>query len=212
MNKRHKSLAHSSSVRSSSGRSRPALLEGLESRWLFAFGKTDVTFGVNGRAEPSIPNPTQNQQPKDVLVLSNGKIIQSGDAGVVRLNADGTRDDPFGTLGAVRLSGFSFKAEAVDSSNNLFLVGRAVTGTLVIKITAGGLFDNTFGTRGTALVSKGDPFRATSIAVQADGKVIIGGTVIDPKTGNGSARIYRLNADGSGDNTFGTGAAADFHL
>src|SRR6478609_2594461 len=116
-----------SSNRKRSALSRRALLEGLEVRRLFAFGKTDTTFGEAGRAEPSIPNPTQTQIPKDVMVLSSGKIIQTGDAGVVRLNTDGSRDNPFGNSGAVRLSGYSFKAEASDSSNNIYLVGRGVS-------------------------------------------------------------------------------------
>src|SRR5215831_2757332 len=95
---------------------RRALLEGLESRFLFAFGKTDVTFGDQGRAQPSIPNPIQTQRAKDIMLADGGKLIVSGDAGIIRLNADGSTDNPFGSnKGTVRLGGFSFEGQTQDA-------------------------------------------------------------------------------------------------
>src|SRR5438552_18405891 len=62
-------------------------LEGLETRRLFAFGKTDTTFGDQGRTEAAVDNANGSQATKDLLVTSGGKIIAGGDAGLIRFNS-----------------------------------------------------------------------------------------------------------------------------
>ena len=147
------------------------------------------------------------------MLADGGKLIVTGDAGMIRLNADGSTDDPFGTSkGAVRLSGFSFEAQTQDSTNNIYLVGQASKGTVVLKYASDGTPDNTFGTRGSVLVTTDDNFVASSIAVQSDGKVLVGGTLTDSNTGDQTARVYRFNTNGNGDQPFGNQGAADIEL
>ena len=187
-------------------------LEGLETRRLFAFGKTDTTFGDQGRTEAAVDNANGSQATKDLLVTSGGKIIAGGDAGLIRFNSDGSLDDTFGTSGTVRTNGFSFKAEAVDGSGNVFDLGRGFSGTLVLKYSSTGAFSTSFGTRGSALVDATSLFRPSGIALQADGKIVVAGTLFNKKETASSSRVYRLNTDGTLDNTFGTAGAADVQL
>lgn len=68
------------------------------------------------------------------------------------------------------------------------------------------------GTRDTGFASPFYPYaKVDAMAVQADGKIIVGGeytaTMYDPNV-QGPNRITRLNADGSRDDAFGLGAGA----
>src|SRR5438552_571851 len=87
-------------------RPRPFGIELLESRWLFAFGKTDASFGVAGRVLTPFTS-SATVQISD-LVVSGAKIVAAGDAGLARYGSDGTLDSAFGTAGKVALSGVSF--------------------------------------------------------------------------------------------------------
>src|SRR5262249_21979690 len=133
----------------------------------------------------------------------------------------GAVDETFGDGGTVRITGLSFKAETSDGAGNVYVLGVGVAGPLVLKFTSAGAPDNTFGTRGSALVRNGDEesttsFRPTSLAVQGDGKIVVGGTlIVDDSNGepnDSKSRVYRLNTNGTIDGTFGTNGAADVQL
>lgn len=72
-----------------------------------------------------------------------------------------------------------------------------VTGDVfVIRLNTDGSLDNTFGTDGVALVSNSTDV-TESIAVQSDGKILIGGYTDDSFT------VARFNTDGTLDTDFG---------
>jgi len=79
-----------------------------------------------------------------------------------------------------------------------------ITGSTLAFAQAGTL-DTTFGTGGIFSTSFTQPAAAdNAIAIQSDGKIIVGGTVA-LSTGGGEAALIRLNTNGTLDTTFGTG-------
>ncbi len=52
------------------------------------------------------------------------------------------------------------------------------------------------------------PNRAVSIAVRPNGKIVVGGNILDSNNGLNTAVVIQLNADGSGDSSFGVNGAA----
>ena len=68
-----------------------------------------------------------------------------------------------------------------------------------------GSLDTTFGTGGIFSTSFTQPAAAdNAIAIQSDGKIIVGG-LIALSTGGGEAALLRLNTNGTLDSSFGTG-------
>ncbi len=123
------------------------------------------------------------------------------ESSVVRLNADGSRDDSFQPATAQYYSDYGQFSSLVVQPDGKVLVGgtfTSVNGTnrnFIARLNANGTLDPSFnpGTGANGLV--------TSIATQSDGKVIIGGhfTTLD---GTNRQRIARLNANGSLDGSF----------
>ncbi|MFZ4057816.1 MAG: hypothetical protein ACOYKE_06740 [Ferruginibacter sp.] len=68
--------------------------------------------------------------------------------------------------------------------------------TSIIKILPGGTIDNSFGINGIATCNN---FSATSAALQADGKILLGGST---SALSGMSGIARFNSDGSIDSSF----------
>jgi len=148
-----------------------------------------------------------------VATQSDGKIIVTGDFTtwngatvnrIVRLNADGTRDATFTTN--VGSAANSYPHALAVQPDGKILVGGAFTtwnGTTVNGIVR----LNTDGTRDTAFnTSTGSGTGGTRIlnmALQSDGKIVLGG---DFTTWNGAARnrIVRLLSTGAVDSSFNT--------
>src|SRR4029079_5087074 len=75
-----------------------------------------------------------------------------------------------------------------------------------IAIYAGnaGDLDPTFGSGGKVFANPSGLIRANAVALQSDGKIVMVGVATGPDNTDDFAAA-RLNADGSPDNTFGTG-------
>jgi uncharacterized delta-60 repeat protein len=158
------------------------------------------------------PGTGANNTVWTVAVQPDGKIVIGGAFTTVdgttrnriaRLNADGTLDTSFGN----GLAGASstVRAVAVQSDGKVVIGGdftsvNGITINRVARLNADGSLDATFdpGTGASSTVNV--------LAVQSDGKVVIGGFFT---TVNGTARnqIARLNADGTLDTSFGNGLA-----
>jgi len=173
---------------------------------LNADGSLDQSFTTGTGADNWVP----------VTVLQpNGKIIVGGAfeefngverRGVARLNADGTLDGTFsvGTVGSEGL-GFdnSVSAIALQPDGKMMVCGLfgsydGSTVKRIARLNANGTLDGSF-TTGT-----GPNNDVYAVAVQPDGKILIGG---DFTAYNGTARnrIVRLNADGILDGSFTVG-------
>jgi uncharacterized delta-60 repeat protein len=134
-----------------------------------------------------------------------------------RLFAVGDLDPTFGggTLvkDIAKANDFAF-AVAVQADQKVLVAGRADCGATgsnfaVQRYNTDGTLDSSFGNAGTVLTDMGSSFdSAYSIAIQADGKIVVGGETTGATTGTDFA-LVRYNADGSIDTTFGVNGRVD---
>ncbi len=185
-------------------------------RRLNADGTVDATFGTNGSVVTAVGNYSWATS---ILVQTDGKIILGGasvDAlpsitnanfALARYDANGALDTTFGAAGK-EITDFPGN-EQVDSlafgpggtivaAGSFFLYPNV--GFDVARYTGGGLPDTSFNSTGMlqkSLGQTGSNSRATAVAVQSDGKVVVGS-----HSGNDYA-VYRFNSGGSVDGGFG---------
>jgi uncharacterized delta-60 repeat protein len=186
-------------------------------------GALDITFGNGGKTTGTFDNVNANISSGAATALqSDGKIIVAGQVsfsasnnfcGIARYNANGSIDASFGNGGRVstdvNTKHYSeLKAVAIQADGKIVVAGNTTNllGTnldfTVIRYKTNGNLDSTFGTNGVVTLDFGnsDDF-ARSIAIQNDGKIIVGG---DAKvSGNVDFAAARLNTNGTLDNGFG---------
>lgn len=127
--------------------------------------------------------------------------------------APGDLDPAFGVGGLVRdpMPGAGARATsvAIDASGRIVVAGTSSVNVIdgnfgVLRLSADGSPDASFGTGGRAsygyVAGSGDD--AYGIAVQADGRIVVGGTSFTIPTGNDFAAL-RLESDGVVDASFG---------
>ncbi len=171
-----------------------------------------LSFGlpaVRGQSAPDGFDPNANNQVFSIAVQADGKILiiggftglsPNGVAGVVRnriarLNADGTLDATFDPNANNDVDSIAVQADGKILIGGLFTRlspkgGAAVTRNNIARLNADGTVDATFNPNANQFVG--------SIAVQADGKIVMGGgfTSLSPNGGAAVVRNYiaRLNA------------------
>ncbi|MEZ4947520.1 MAG: T9SS type A sorting domain-containing protein [Cyclobacteriaceae bacterium] len=147
----------------------------------------------------------------DIVVQPDGKILVGGGFngynkvprnGIARINMDGSIDETFDP-GSGASSGISAIALQPDSKvliGGTFLFYDDTPVVRIARLNSDGSLDESFDTG----LWKGANYWVHSIALQPDGKVLIGGefTTINGVTRN---RMARLNSDGSLDETFNPG-------
>lgn len=145
-----------------------------------------------------------------LALQSNGKIVAVGQPYaslsqvMVRLNADGSRDPAFDpvTVGGEGIGVMALQADGkVIIAGGIFSID-AVPQRGIARLNPDGTLDATFDP------ATGEHDRVSVIALQADGKLVIQGTLQDAN-GVFDGRIIRLNADGSRDATFDGSAVED---
>lgn len=148
-----------------------------------------------------------------VVVQSTGEILVGGTFTsfngtarnkITRLNTDGTLDTSFEPG-----SGFNNPVSSLTvQSDGKILVGGSFSsynGTSInhfARINLDGTLDTSFGS-GTSFNNN-----VTSVAVQNDGKILVGGQFSD-YNGTPTNRIARINSDGTIDNSFSIGTGLD---
>ena len=190
----------------------------LVSRFL-TNGQLDTSFGIDGFA---VVDLGEREQFEDLVVTSDDKIVamgsyqlvQGGDVSqmlAVRLNADGTVDNSFGTNGVVMVgvTDVNTYGVAVDqfTDGKIMLAGRSYSSgsqMIVAKLDTDGSFDMSFSGDGIAFAGSGSSQGVHDALAQPDGKVAILGYTSFPT----SHTVLRLNADGSTDFGFGSGGRA----
>ena len=200
---------------------------------LAAPGDLDSGFGDNGLLSLTIG--LSSSSAFAVVQQSDGKLVLGGDAtGLggqdfigVRLAADGTPDAAFGAGGIVSadFGGTGDVAFAViqQSDGKLVLAGTAWTAGQVDEVSsdmalarfnADGSPDTTFGNAGLVTLDLEVFDYAVDVLQQADGKLVVAGMTnsTNELVGTGKATFARFNANGSLDNSFGSGGsvAVDF--
>jgi uncharacterized delta-60 repeat protein len=174
---------------------------------LNADGSLDTTFNPGRGAYGLIGQTTDVGIVQTTAVQANGKIIIGGDfttynvtarSNIARLNADGSLDTAFNVgIGANGdVSNITVQADGKIIIGGIFTTYNGSPRNGLARLNTDGSLDTTFnpGAGADGVVS--------TIVVQADGKIIIGGMFFT--NNNGTARNYlmRLNADGSLDTTF----------
>jgi uncharacterized delta-60 repeat protein len=184
-------------------------------------GVLDETFGQDGLVYTYINNLSDGAndlviQPDDKIILAGvSNHSNYGHTAIARYSNDGELDLTFADQGILDLDiGFGSSCQSVKLQSdtkvvallNVSEVGDSKIG--VLRLNSDGSPDTDFGTDGiviTNLSLDSDYYEtATSLALQADGKIVIGGYI-----GNGSQQedddfyLIRYTANGILDNTFG---------
>jgi uncharacterized delta-60 repeat protein/uncharacterized repeat protein (TIGR01451 family) len=127
--------------------------------------------------------------------------------GIVQLNDDGSVDRTFNTsVGVSGIDGIIY-ALAVQADRKIIIGGdftmfNGVPHGHIARLNPDGSLDSTFNT------DTGLNGSVRAIAIQPDGKIVIGG-LFATVNGTAAPRIARLNLDGSVDNTFNIGLGAN---
>ena len=184
-------------------------------------GALDASFGSGGKVVIDLTGAFDVAN--DVAVDSSGRILLGGAAGgdfaVVRLTSSGALDSSFGTGGVVSTD-FSGGADtgfdlALDASGRILLGGQAAVGggggqLGVIRYTASGALDSTFGSGGKAMAGIPVITRAAMLAVDGSGRIVAVGSVA------GDIALTRFTSGGLPDPGFGPAMTSgvintDFH-
>lgn len=157
---------------------------------LDANGDPDPAFAGDGRAELG----ALLDRIDDLLLLGDGRVlaagvVQLGDAhaAIVQLAPDGSVDAAFGSGGrfalpaaSVGMSALGLDAIARQPDGRLVAAGRASGGgntrSLVLRVTAQGALDPTFGSGGVRIIdSVAGTHWLEALALQADGAIVAAG-------------------------------------
>ena len=151
------------------------------------------------------------------LLVGNGNTVSAGGltrTELLRLNANGTPDATFNSgTGARSAGGYgSGQAFAVQPDSKVLVAGffdtyNNVPAPGLVRLTANGGVDPTFNA-GTGFDLNAYP---TAIAVQPDGKILIGGEFTS-FNGQFVQSLVRLNANGSVDATFASPLRANTYV
>jgi uncharacterized delta-60 repeat protein len=188
-------------------------------------GSLDTSFGSGGTVSTVIG--ARQSQVDGVAIQPDGKILVVGEESdstgvtlnplhlaVARYNPNGTLDTTFGSNGAVFSPIGTWQSEgravALQADGKIVVAGyfylNQQTQFAVFRYTPNGTLDTTFGGSTGYAAFTADPrgsatFGAYSVVIQADGKIVAGGSV---RASYGQSwQLTRFNADGSLDSTFG---------
>lgn len=174
-------------------------------------GSLDTTFGVAGIVTTAIGNADDHAY--SVALQTDGKILLGGyafsgsshdDFALVRYNTDGSLDTSFGGDGVVTTgigaSSDHGRSVAVQADGKILLGGYSSIGSsddfAVARYNTDGSLDTSFDGDGKVTTNIISTDRAESVAVQADGKILLGGFSF------GAFALVRYNTDGSLDMSF----------
>lgn len=183
-------------------------------------GSSDKTFGNNGRTITDFGN--REDHANAIALQKDGKIVVVGtsdpndikaDFAIARYNQDGFLDKSFKGDGKVNIDfgGYFDVAYAVAIQNDGKMVVAGMTSPsdtstvesfALIRYGPDGALDKSFGANGKVTTSfKDGQATVYDLAIQTDGKIVAGGSVIQPRTEDNFA-LARYNKNGSLDNSF----------
>lgn len=189
---------------------------------LNANGTPDTTFGPPNAGNSLSGFTTYGGSVSDtaggIALQSDDKIVSAGKIGdhgtVVRFNSDGSVDTGFGNSGEYRGTSGPLSGVAVEANGNIVAEGWINDPFnnqqwTVIRLSPTGTLTRTFDPVLPAynrFDSSSPVAIPTSIALQADGKILATGTS-DSNGSSGDFATVRYNVDGTADTTFGNGGA-----
>lgn len=171
-----------------------------------------ISIGQPGTVDPSFdPGVGPNNRVFVTTMQADGKVLIAGDFTqvmgtprnkIARLNTDGTLDatfDPGSGPGAFNVACITVQPDGKILVGGGFFSFSGASASMIVRLNADGSVDPGFNT-GT-----GADWIVFSIAVQPDGKILLGGN-FDTFNGLPRSGITRLNADGSQDLAFNPGS------
>jgi uncharacterized delta-60 repeat protein len=206
-------------------------------------GSPDSQFGIGGQTTINIANSSA----LSVVIQADGAIVLAGEVGgmgnvfmfassseflLARLTSTGGLDPTFGNGGIVETkagSGSVAYQAALQPNGQIVVAGVAsvapTTAIALARYNTDGSLDTTFGSGGTVTTNfDGRYDSGISVAIQQDGRIVVGGTSIPPivpetlvglsivvelstlQIGSRIA-VARYNPNGSLDTSFGAGGA-----
>ena len=198
---------------------------------LTASGAADTSFGTSGVVTFNFKQGTTPlaSSATTLAIDAAGNIDVGGmagpiDIGVARFTPAGTPDATFGTDGQAvvpiisgtstlfdtrGVAGLAIQTSgAIDYDTTVQTASGTGTEIAVGQLTPAGVPDASFGTGGQVILTGSTADIAGALAVQADGKLIVGGAYFFIDSGVTTSTthfdVYRLDIDGTLDTTFGT--------
>ena len=184
-------------------------------------GTLDTTFGSGGKVTTDFGGVSANAY--SIAIQRDGKVVVAGvanidggeDFALARYNLDGTPDSSFGTGGRVVTDfgtfaqGFSWaegSSVVVQADGKIVMAGDAYIDPgfdiALARYNPNGSLDTTFGTGGKVTTNLSANDRASSVGLQADGKIVTAGQAVGKAF---DFALLRYNSNGTLDTTFGTG-------
>jgi uncharacterized delta-60 repeat protein len=184
-------------------------------------GRLDATFGTSGKV--TIAFNSVSDYLYAVAIQPDGKIVAAGSTNttsflVARFNADGSLDQAFGTNGSVGTTFGDQSAEArggvVQADGKIIAVGVSGAGSyselndfVLARYNSDGSLDQSFATGGKVRTHfpgvDNTGSTATSVALQSDGKLVVGGYRKQSDRTPHEFALARYNSNGTLDSTFG---------
>ena len=176
---------------------------------LDADGSLDLSFDA-----PDEATPAEAGAFNDVHIDTHGRIVAIGnlseDVFVVRLAADGTADSSFAGNGTVRLPAASNGRAVrgtVDADDSIIVAGATPSDeadVFVVRVAIEGEVDSDFGTRVFAPLGESFHERASGVAIDTNGRIVVVGFA---ESFTVEAFVIRLLPSGDADPSLGgTGA------
>jgi uncharacterized delta-60 repeat protein len=183
-------------------------------------GSLDQTFGTNGSVQTTFGDSAA--EGNDVVLQADGKIIVVGFTGagsysslnnfaLVRFNPDGGLDQSFGAGGKVKSASGIATSVMLQADGKIVVGGTYDTGSsngfMLARYNSNGTLDGTFGNAGVTktAIGSGDAF-SFGIGLLSDGRIVLGGYSATTQDHDFTVACY--NANGTLDQTFGTGGIA----
>lgn len=186
-------------------------------------GALDAGFGRDGIVVTDFP--ANNDFDLDVAAQADGKLLLLSDGGgpgpgdlrytdcrLIRFLADGRLDPSFGDGGAAHIrlrrtvSTYSGCARmALQPDGRILVVGGNDADLFVLRYSASGVRDASFGRDGIVTADTGQTEWPYAIALQPDGKFVIGANGYADSGRSGRLLTFRYRADGEPDAGFGRG-------
>ena len=179
-----------------------------------ASGALDPSFGTGGKVFTDF-GPVDDAT--SVVVQGDGKIVVAGLSyseastfGLARYTTSGALDPSFGAGGKAVTppnNGIEANSMAVQADGKIVVAGTKASQFAVVRFTASGLPDPSFGSGGTVITAISSSAQAVSLAVQSDGKIVVAGysILIGGAGANYDITLVRYTASGVLDGSFGTG-------
>lgn len=193
-----------------------------------ADGTLDTSFGVFGTFTY---DGARDDIASRVIVKNDGKILivgqidqyQAGNENILlmRLSSEGALDSTFGNNGIITTNiseyGETGHSLALQSDNKIVVAGEVSVGgtdvqAVVLRYDENGTLDTAFGTLGAFMYDGIGEDKAYSVVVQSDNKIVVTGSSSQayPNVALTDMLLFRLDANGSLDTTFGTSGVVKY--